>query len=142
VEGEVDPAIQLDVAEAARATGHQPLVALLDQYETERGASDDFMVAYADALQGGDPRAGQRIVFQHPAAQCTRCHTIGGQAAGANVGPPLRGIASTLTREQLLESLVAPSLRIAPGYGVEGAPSAMPPMGGILTRREIRDVVE
>ena len=100
------------------------------------------MVAYADALVGGDPRAGQRVVFQHPAAQCTRCHTIGGQAAGANVGPPLRGIGATLSREQILEALVTPSARISPGFGVEGAASAMPPMGGILTKREIRDVVE
>jgi quinoprotein glucose dehydrogenase len=140
VEGDVDPAIQLDVAEAARATGHAPLVAMLERYDAAR-ASREAVVAYADALVGGDARRGQQIVFQHPAAQCTRCHTIG-QAAGANVGPPLRGIGSQLTREQILESLVAPSARIAPGFGVEGGPSAMPPMGGILTRREIRDVVE
>lgn len=142
VAGDIDPAIQLDVAEAARATGHQPLIAQLDQYEAQRAANQNPVVAYADLLAGGDPRAGQRIVFQHPAAQCTRCHTLGGQAAGANVGPPLRGIGATLSREQLLEALVAPSARIAPGFGVAGAPSAMPPMNGILTRREIRDVVE
>src|SRR5690606_35794592 len=133
---------QLDVAEAARATGHQPLIAQLDQYDAERKASGDPLVEYGDALHGGDARAGQRVVFQNPAAQCTRCHSITGNAAGANVGPPLRGVASRLSREQLLEALVAPSARIAPGFGTEGSPSAMPPMGQILTRREIRDVVE
>ena len=139
---DLDPAIRLDVVEAARATENAELIALVEQYESSRAGSDDPVARYADALQGGDPRAGQRIVFQHPAAQCTRCHTLTGQVAGANVGPPLRGIGANLTREQLLESLVAPSARIAPGYGTEGAPSAMPSMENILTPREIRDVVE
>ena len=123
------------------------------------------------------------MIFQGPAAQCTRCHNFG-TGPGASVGPPLRTIASRLAREQLLEALVDPSARIAPGFGpvqvtlkngkrtfgtlleetdafitvdagsgparilksdiahrVNG-PSAMPPMGSILTRREIRDVVE
>lgn len=146
VEGELDPAVQLDVAEAARAAGDQQLLALLEQYETARDAGGTPMQAYADALYGGNAREGQRIVFQHPGAQCTRCHTLGGgsagDASGIEVGPPLRGIGSQLSREQLLEALVDPSARIAPGFGVQGAPSAMPPMGSILTRREIRDVVE
>lgn len=146
VAGEIDPAVQLDVAEAARAAGNQQLLALVEQYESARDAGGTPVERYADALHGGNARAGQQIVFQHPGAQCTRCHTLGGgsagDASGIEVGPPLRGIGSTLTREQLLEALVDPSARIAPGFGVQGAPSAMPPMGGILTRREIRDVVE
>jgi quinoprotein glucose dehydrogenase len=101
------------------------------------------------------------------------------------VGPPLDGIASRLGRTDLLEALVSPSARIAPGFGavavtlrngqrVEGVlheetetmvtvedganvrhrleksaiasrtnlPSAMPPMGALLTPVEIRDVIE
>ena len=120
---------------------------------------------------------------QAPAAQCTRCHNFG-TGPGASVGPALRDVGSRLTREELLEALVDPSARVAPGFGpvqialkkgqkyfgtlreetdsyivmdagseqkkimkteiatrVNG-PSAMPPMGALLTRREIRDVVE
>jgi putative heme-binding domain-containing protein len=122
-------------------------------------------------------------VVQGSAAPCVRCHAFGG-GPGANVGPALGNVASRLSREQLLEALVDPSARIAPGFGpvqvtlkngqkyfgtlkeeTESAivvdvspapkrinksdiaqrtngPSAMPPMGSILTRREVRDVVE
>ena len=34
-----------------------------------------------------------------------------------NVGPNLIGIGSTLTREQILQALIEPSARIAPGFG-------------------------
>jgi quinoprotein glucose dehydrogenase len=178
-EGKLAPEIQLDVAEAARASKDPALVARLDKLANRPGAKP--VELYADALRGGDTRRGARIVFQAPAAQCTRCHSFGGP--GNNVGPSLSGVASRLSREELLEALVDPSARIAPGFGpvqltlkngkklfgtlkeetathvvvdaggdqrvaksdisarVNG-PSAMPPMGGVLSRREIRDVVE
>ncbi len=75
------------------------------------------MQAFADALtKGGDFRKGQRVVTDNPAAECTRCHTIRGR--GSDVGPELTRIGSTLTRPQLVEALLAPNARIAPGYGV------------------------
>jgi quinoprotein glucose dehydrogenase len=178
-QGKLTPEIQLDVAEAVRASKDPALTARLDKLANRPGAKP--VELYADALRGGDARRGARVVFQAPAAQCTRCHSFGGP--GANVGPNLSGVASRLQREQLLEALVDPSARIAPGFGpvqltlkngkklfgtlkdetpthvvvdaggdqrvaksdiatrVNG-PSAMPPMGSLLTRREIRDVVE
>ncbi len=75
------------------------------------------MQAFAEALtKGGDFRAGQRVVTDNPAAECTRCHTIRGR--GSDVGPELTRIGSILTRPQLVESLLAPNARIAPGFGV------------------------
>ena len=178
-EGKLAPEIQLDVAEAARASKDPALIARLDKLANKPGAKP--VDVYADALRGGDARRGARVAFQAPAAQCTRCHSFGGP--GNNVGPNLSGVASRLSREQLLEALVDPSARIAPGFGpvqltlkggkkmfgtlkdetpthvvvdasgdqrvaksditarVNG-PSAMPPMGTLLSRREIRDVVE
>ena len=55
--------------------------------------------------------------MQHASAQCTRCHNLG-TTEGATVGPPLPGIGTRLTRLELLQSLVDPSARIAPGFGV------------------------
>ena len=180
-QGKIVPEIQLDVAEAARATRHAPLIARLDSLEKSRAAAAP-LVAYAEVLRGGDARRGQRVAVQGASAPCTKCHNFG-TGDGASVGPPLRGVASRLTREQLLEALVDPSARIAPGYGPvqltlkngqrlfgtlreetdtyivvdagtprrivktdiarrTNGPSAMPPMGNLLTRREMRDVVE
>jgi putative heme-binding domain-containing protein len=181
-QGKVAPEIQLDVAEAVRGTKDAALIARLDALDKSRSGAKPVM-AYADALHGGDARRGGRVVFQAPAAQCARCHNFG-SGPGANVGPPLNGIAARLSREQILEALVDPSARIAPGFGPvqvtlkngqkyfgtlkeetasyivvdvspepkrinktdiaqrTNGPSPMPPMGSILTRREIRDVVE
>jgi putative heme-binding domain-containing protein len=180
-QNKVAPEIQLDVAEAARATKDPTLVARLNRLEKSR-AKAPISVAYGNVLSGGDARRGQRVVMQGPSAECVKCHNFGNGAA-PNVGPVLRGVASRLTREQILESLINPSARIAPGFGPvmvtlkdgkktfgtlkeetatyivvdtgtpkrilksdiakrTNGPSAMPPMGARLTRRELRDVVE
>jgi putative heme-binding domain-containing protein len=181
-QGKIAPDIQLDVAEAARATKHAPLIARLDSLEKSRSRAAPG-TADTDVLRGGDSRRGRRVVMDGAAAQCTKCHNFG-TGPGANVGPPLREVGSRLTREQLLEALLDPSARIAPGFGAvqvtlkngqrvfgtlreetnayivvdagtaprrimktdiarrTNGPSAMPPMGSVLTRREIRDVIE
>jgi putative heme-binding domain-containing protein len=66
-------------------------------------------------MQGGAAARGRQVAQQHAAAQCVRCHTIGGQVS--TIGPPLDGIASRLPREDLLTALIDPSARIAPGFG-------------------------
>ncbi|HEU4722326.1 MAG TPA: HEAT repeat domain-containing protein [Gemmatimonadaceae bacterium] len=179
-EGKLAPEIQLDVAEAARASKDPALVARLDKLTSGKAGAKPVDL-FADALRGGDARRGARVAFQAPAAQCTRCHSFGGP--GSNVGPNLSGVASRLSREQLLEALVDPSARVAPGFGPvqltlkngrklfgtlkeetathvvvdasgdqrvaksdiaqrTNGPSSMPSMATLLTRREIRDVVE
>ena len=64
------------------------------------------------------PARAATLFVEHPAAQCTRCHTV--RNAGSDVGPNLTGVATRLTRDQILESLLEPSARIAPGYGTVG----------------------
>ena len=52
----------------------------------------------------------------HPAAQCIRCHKIG--STGGVLGPDLSKVASRLTTEKILESLVNPQAELPEGYGL------------------------
>jgi quinoprotein glucose dehydrogenase len=114
--GTLPAEIQVDLLEAVQVDGSEALAKGLETYRASKKA-DSLVQAFAEALsKGGDVRAGQRVVAENPAAECTRCHTIRGR--GSDVGPELTRIGSTLTRPQIVESLLAPNARIAPGYGV------------------------
>ncbi len=118
VAGKVAPAVQLDLVDAMQASGAPALEAKLDGYRKTKGV-DTVTLAFRDALlQGGSVARGRDLFVEHPAAQCTRCHTV--RNAGSDVGPNLSGVATRLTREQILESLLEPSARIAAGYGTVG----------------------
>ncbi|MFP4342852.1 MAG: HEAT repeat domain-containing protein, partial [Cyclobacteriaceae bacterium] len=112
--GNLTPGIQLELTEAIESSNSSALAERLA--EIRSGMSDDELaVNYQDCLVGGDPERGRRIVFRNQSAQCTQCHAF--DDFGGNAGPRLNGIAAKLSREQLLEALINPSARIAPGYG-------------------------
>lgn len=181
--GAVAPAVQLDLLEAMRDNAAAPLQARLDQLKVGRDLSSLGAAMPGALATGGSLMRGRQVIQQHQAAQCARCHTIGNSKS--EVGPDLNKIGSQLTREQLVQALLEPSARIAPGFGIvtvttkdgrkvegtlraetttaidievatggvqkvavseiatrENGTSAMPPMGLLLTPREIRDVVE
>jgi putative membrane-bound dehydrogenase-like protein len=118
VAGKVAPAVQLDLVDAMQANGSSSLAARLDAYRKTKSV-DSLVLAFRDALlQGGSADRGRETFVENPAAQCTRCHTV--RNAGSDVGPNLTGVATRLTREQILESLLEPSARIAAGYGTVG----------------------
>jgi quinoprotein glucose dehydrogenase len=118
VAGKVEPAVQVDLVDAMQANGASTLEAKLDAYRKTKGV-DTVALAFREALlQGGSVPRGRDLFVEHPAAQCTRCHTV--RNAGSDVGPNLTGVATRLTREQILESLLEPSARIAAGYGTVG----------------------
>ncbi|MDO3386755.1 HEAT repeat domain-containing protein [Gilvimarinus sp. SDUM040013] len=180
--GDIVPAVKLELVNAAEAAAQPELTQLLAEYEAAKDQSDPI-AKYAEALEGGDASNGFGIFSYNSTAQCVRCHIIGPR--GSKVGPELTDIGSKLTREQLLESMVAPGARIAPGYGrttvtlqdgssVDGlfeaesettitvktndgqsreiaradiaeqsySPSGMPPMGLLLDKGQLRDLVE
>ena len=139
--------------------------------------------SYYETLYGGEWWPGRTVFNNNPTAQCVRCHAVDG--AGGKVGPALDNIANLLTREQILESLIEPSARLAPGYGTititlkdgqvvtgileeeskeeiilrtsdaepmeiavsriekrENGLSAMPALGLLITKRELRNLIE
>lgn len=179
--GTLSPEIHLELSEAIDSTGSEALKARYNEIARAL-APDSLLAAYNDALVGGDVAKGRSLFFRDQSAQCMRCHSF--DDFGGNAGPRLNGVASRLTPEQLLESLVEPSARIAPGYGVvslelnngrkiagilereneqelvlkvgdrpdtviyktsivkqTNAPSSMPAMRYLLTKRQIRDLM-
>jgi len=169
----------LDLIEAVEATESPSLIAQLDRVKSNGHTVD----SYKETLFGGQWRQGRTVFNSNPTAQCVRCHSVEG--AGGKVGPALDNIANILTREQILESLIEPSARLAPGYGSvtvtlkdgqvvsgileeeskdelilrtsdaepleiavsriekrENGMSAMPAMGRLITKRELRDLIE
>jgi putative heme-binding domain-containing protein len=113
--GTIAPELQLDVVAAVETSGVQELQGQLEALMKKRGA-ETVVDAFPEAvLRGGSANRGRQVFTDHPAAECTRCHTIGGR--GTEVGPNLTRIGSTLTREQIVESLLQPNARIAPGFG-------------------------
>ena len=179
IQSKLPAGVKLDLIEAVEANNSKELVAQLDALKTKGTLTDE----YKEVLFGGNIQAGYNIFARNQTAQCVRCHNVNGENGG--VGPSLKGIASKLTREQLLQAMIEPSARIAPGYGNvsivltdgqevngtlllendheiqiktneaeplkiaisriksrENSPSGMPPMGSLLSKREIRDVVE
>lgn len=114
--GDLPAGIQLELSEAVEES---ELPELLEKMEAYRAGldPDDAVAQYRDALEGGNPWRGRRIFMSHETSQCVRCHALE-EGEGSDVGPVLAGIAAKYDREELLRSLVAPSDRIAPGYGV------------------------
>ncbi len=178
---QLSPSLFLELNESVEKSGLTDLKSQL----TNLNPSDNVSEEFASSLFGGDKNEGRNIFNYNSIAQCVRCHTAGNATDGGAVGPSLKRIATNLTREQILEALVNPSARLAPGYGSvslkltdgqevfgtltketaadltittsdaepliipiariakrENMPSSMPPMGSLLSKREIRDVVE
>jgi putative membrane-bound dehydrogenase-like protein len=181
VSNRLSPAIQLDVIEAVEQQKAENLLAKLKAYQ-ERKPKDDPLALYQETLVGGNVENGRHVYYNSEAAQCVRCHAI--FEVGGNVGPGLASVGKRLSRKEILESIVAPSAKLAKGYEMliltmkdeetisgivmeetakaiklkigksdirlvdkskianrRTAPSGMPPMGGMLTKREIRDLV-
>jgi len=106
--------VLIELEEAIAQTGSQDLQKKYEAIQAER-TKGDLVAAYSGALEGGSIREGRTIFFQNQAAQCIRCH--GYDDMGGTAGPHLNGIANRLDKTQLLEALIDPSKRLAPGFG-------------------------
>lgn len=114
IEGKIAREVQLDLISAAEKTDSAELKQMLANYEASKNAKDPLDV-YRESLLGGNATEGKNLFRFSNMAQCVRCHMVG--VNGARVGPELTTIASRISRQQMLEALVSPSARIAPGFG-------------------------
>ncbi|TYA92373.1 HEAT repeat domain-containing protein [Seonamhaeicola marinus] len=103
--------ILLDLFETVESTNNKELINVLNAIKD----NTNIVNQYKETLYGGNARRGYNVFNYNSTAQCVRCHSIKGE--GGDVGPPLDGIGKVLSREKILEALVDPSARLAPGYG-------------------------
>ena len=111
--GQIPKELQLDLIEAAAKRPAPAIKDKLSQFESRR-AKSDALSAYRETLFGGHAQAGKKIFFERADVACLRCHKINGE--GGEVGPELKGIGTSKTREYLLESILFPNKDIAVGY--------------------------
>jgi quinoprotein glucose dehydrogenase len=113
IAGQVAPAIQLDLIDAASKRSADSVKKKLEQYAAAKPQNDP-LAPFEETLAGGDAAQGKKIFFERPDAQCVRCHKIEGQ--GGDVGPDLSHVAAQKDKRYLLESIVLPNKQIAPGF--------------------------
>ncbi|HYH66982.1 MAG TPA: HEAT repeat domain-containing protein, partial [Urbifossiella sp.] len=108
--------LQLDVIEALKAAPSPARDKARTGFEAALpgGAAHS---KFAVSLVGGDAERGREVFVGHAAAQCLRCHVVAG--SGGNAGPDLSKVASQPGKDRayLMESLLNPSAKIAPGFG-------------------------
>jgi putative heme-binding domain-containing protein len=183
----LDSGLKLDVYVLARESGSTVIDSALKKY-LAAGPKGSLKMAsteipYELLTDGGDATRGKAIINGHLGANCIACHRVDSDE-GSEVGPSLRKVGAERSKFEITESLVEPSAKIVPGFGMETillkdgktlagsiskeSPksidlksvdgtiqkisvatiasrtppvSLMPPMLGILTPEEIRDVV-
>ncbi|MEO7413259.1 MAG: PVC-type heme-binding CxxCH protein [Opitutaceae bacterium] len=112
--GELAPEVQLELVEAAKKREDPTVKNLLAEYNEQMEKSGDVLASYRVALKGGAIEKGRKLFNEHPVLACIRCHKVADE--GADAGPSLATIGSTNSREYLLESIVKPNAKIAPGF--------------------------
>ena len=71
--------------------------------------------AWLKKLEGdADAAAGERVFFHPRGPGCYRCHQVDGR--GGRVGPDLTRLAKGMDRRRLVQSILQPSLEIAPQF--------------------------
>lgn len=115
--GEIAPAAQLDLLEAAALREDPRIKQVLADREAALAQNPDPLAPFLVCLEGGNARNAQRIIYGNPVVQCIRCHRVG-EGGGGDAGPMLAGIGARESRHYLLESLIKPSAKIAPGFEI------------------------
>lgn len=112
--GSLAPEVDVELEEAITQLGSADLK---QRYREATGFTgpDSLFQKYRGTLTGGNVDRGREIFFSNQTAQCLRCHSY--DDFGGNAGPRLNGVASRLSHAQILEALITPSARIAPGFG-------------------------
>lgn len=110
----------IELLEAAKKRKSSTVDAALSSYDAVIAKNPDPLAKWNVALEGGNPEKGFSLFSSHPAGQCMRCHRASddNHAAGGEAGPNLFGIGNRYDNHYILESILNPSAKISPGFGV------------------------
>ncbi|HEV8083020.1 MAG TPA: HEAT repeat domain-containing protein [Chitinophagaceae bacterium] len=115
VNGKLSPDVYFELG-AAIDSSHSPELITRYKDDISKLSKDELTASFAGSLYGGDPEHGRDIFFNNQSSQCMKCHSY--DDMGGNAGPRLNGVATRLPRPKILEALINPSARLAPGYGM------------------------
>ncbi len=111
--GKLPRSLELDVLEASLThTPGQAKSAAIAWRKTFGTATSTN--SYGDCLDGGNAELGGQLFLQRADLGCLRCHRHGTE--GGELGPDLSFVGSRLSRAEILESILLPNARIAPGF--------------------------
>jgi quinoprotein glucose dehydrogenase len=105
--------LEFEVLEASVKHKVPEVQTKIRQYRDARLA-EGGLATYHEVLYGGNAATGRRIFFEKTETPCSKCHRVGRE--GGTNGPPLDGVATNLSREVILESILYPNARITKGY--------------------------
>ena len=113
--GKIAPEVQVDLVDAAQADGFAGLRV------AARGVPQGPLARKRSRSRSGRPcapAATRSAASRRSWATLPRSAPAATPLEGANVGPNLAKIGTTLSRDQIVEALLEPSARIAPGFGM------------------------
>ena len=87
----------------------------LEMWQVAKSKGIKLKGGYELLEAGGDPVRGKKLVMEHAAAQCIRCHKI--NKVGSDLGPDLTKIGRLRSRSHLVISMLDPVREISEGYG-------------------------
>lgn len=115
--GQVRPAAQLELLEAAALRADPRVKQALADRDAALAKDPDPVAPFRVALEGGNAREGRGVFQYNPVMQCIRCHRYSDEPGG-EAGPNLAGVGSRHDRSYILESIIKPSAKIAPGFEI------------------------
>jgi quinoprotein glucose dehydrogenase len=115
--GQVTPAAQLDLLDAAALRTDARIKQALAERDAALAKDPDPLAPFRVALEGGNAMAGGMTFARNPIMQCIRCHRYN-EDPGGEAGPLLAGIGARESREYILQSIIKPSAKIAPGFEI------------------------
>lgn len=107
-----DPIDEAAIFQEYKDAGDIELMPEIDEDKWTMNLNKDYMIKRLTEVTGGDVERGSGLFLT---ATCITCH-VGNDTSKA-IAPSLNGIATRMKREEIIDSILHPSNKIAEGFG-------------------------